>query len=91
MQACSGSMGLEIAECIEISLMPVRQRIADQAYLRKGGGGRKPKDPRLVFEGIVFVLRTGCQWKALASERFGSASAIHAPCPFFGMGKSWIF
>lgn len=44
-------------------LIPVRQREADQTYARKTGGGRKRKDPRLVFEGIVYVLRTGCQWK----------------------------
>ena len=44
-------------------LIPVRQRVAEQTYTRKTGGGRKPKDPRLVFEGIVFVLRTGCQWR----------------------------
>jgi transposase len=25
----------------------------------------------------VYVLRTGIQWKALPTERFGSASAIH--------------
>jgi putative transposase len=31
-----------------------------------------------VFEAIVYVLRTGCQWKALPRERFGSASAVHA-------------
>jgi transposase len=31
----------------------------------------------VVFEAIVYVLRTGCQWKALPHERFGSASAIH--------------
>lgn len=30
-----------------------------------------------MFEAIVYVLRTGCQWKALPKERFGSASAIH--------------
>ncbi len=42
----------------------------------KLGGGRKPKDARLVFEGIVYVLRTGCQWKALP-KHFGSVSAIH--------------
>ena len=59
-------------------LIPARQRIADQAYPRKSGGGRKPKNLRQVFEGIVFVLRTGCQWKALPAERFGSASTIHA-------------
>ena len=34
-------------------------------------------DPRKVFEGIVYVLRTGCQWKALPQERFGSPSSIH--------------
>ena len=34
-------------------------------------------DPRKVFEGIVYVLRTGCQWKALPQERFGSSSSIH--------------
>jgi len=58
-------------------LVPVRKRPVEQSYVRKAGGGRKPKDARLVFEGIVYVLRTGCQWKALPTERFGSASAIH--------------
>jgi transposase len=32
---------------------------------------------RQIFEAIMYVLRTGCQWKALPKERFGSASAIH--------------
>lgn len=59
-------------------LVPVRERPVERDYARKAGGGRKPKDARLVFEGIVYVLRTGCQWKALPAERFGSASAIHA-------------
>lgn len=52
-------------------------RPAHQKFVRRPGGGRKPKDARLVFAGIVYVLRTGCQWKALPAERFGSASAIH--------------
>jgi len=30
-----------------------------------------------VFAGIVYVLRTGIQWKALPKEQFGSPSAIH--------------
>ena len=60
------------------TLIPQRQRLESQNYIRKTGGGRKPKDPRLVFEAIVYVLRTGCQWKALPAERFGSASAVHA-------------
>lgn len=34
-------------------------------------------EPRKVFAGIVFVLRTGCQWKALPKSEYGSASSIH--------------
>jgi transposase len=58
-------------------LIPVRERLAGQQYVRKAGAGRKPKPARLVFEAIVYVLRTGCQWKAVPKERFGSASAVH--------------
>jgi transposase len=59
-------------------LIPVRERPPSKEYVRKPGAGRKPKSPRLIFEAIVYVLRTGCQWKALPKERFGSASAVHA-------------
>ena len=58
-------------------LIPVRRRAKGQHYARKPGAGRKPKEPRIVFAALVYVLRTGCQWKALPKERFGSASAIH--------------
>lgn len=37
------------------SLIPIRQRMTDQTCTRKTGGGRKPKDPRLVFEGIGLI------------------------------------
>lgn len=47
-----------------------------RVYRRKAGGGRKPMPPRLVFAAIVYVLRTGIQWKALPAA-FGSASAVH--------------
>jgi transposase len=52
-------------------------RSSKRQFVRKPGGGRKPKEARVVFEAIVYVLRTGCQWKALPKERFGSASSIH--------------
>ena len=58
-------------------LVPQTVRDPNKQYLRSAGGGRPPKAPRLAFEAIVCVLRTGCQWKALPAERFGSASAVH--------------
>ena len=58
-------------------LIPVRKRARDREYVRKPGAGRPAKAARQVFEAIVYVLRTGCQWKALPRERFGSASAVH--------------
>jgi putative transposase len=39
-------------------------------------GGRPPLPWRGVLDGIFFVLRTGCQWKALP-KAFGSASSVH--------------
>lgn len=57
-------------------LVPLPEREQGRQYRRKPGGGRKPMPPRQVFEAIMYVLRTGCQWKALP-ECFGSASAVH--------------
>jgi transposase len=51
-------------------------RIKGRPYERRPGGGRKPLQPREVFAAIVYVLRTGCQWKALPKS-FGSATAVH--------------
>jgi transposase len=58
-------------------LVPVVTRPEGRQYRRKAGAGRPPMPARQVFSAIVYVLRTGCQWKALPRE-FGSASAIHA-------------
>jgi transposase len=58
-------------------LIPPNERDPNKMYKRKAGGGRKPIPPRKIFEAILYVLRTGCQWKALPKERFGSPSAIH--------------
>lgn len=57
-------------------LVPVRKRQRGRKYERRPGAGRKPIPARQVFSAIVFVLRTGMQWKALPRE-FGSASAVH--------------
>jgi transposase len=57
-------------------LIPAREREAGRKYQRKAGAGRKPMPYRQVFSAIVYVLRTGIQWKALPRD-FGSASAVH--------------
>lgn len=38
--------------------------------------GRKPLDQRQVLNGMLYVLRTGCQWKLLPRE-YGSGSSCH--------------
>ena len=58
-------------------LIPKPKRDEKKTYQRRRGAGRKPMDPRKVFCAIVFVLRTGIQWKALPRE-FGSSSSVHA-------------
>ena len=59
-------------------LLPRRNPRAERQrrFRRRPGGGRKAISPRAIFAAIVYVLRTGCQWKALPKS-FGSASAIH--------------
>ena len=49
-------------------LVPARVSAAHKTYLRKPGAGRPAKPARQVFEAIVYVLRTGCQWKALPRD-----------------------
>jgi transposase len=46
-------------------------------YNRSCNGGRPRLPMRNVVGGILYVLWTGCQWKAMPSQ-FGSGSAIHA-------------
>lgn len=46
-------------------------------YKRSCKGGRPRLPLRNVATGVLYVLRTGCQWKAMPAE-FGSGSAIHA-------------
>ena len=59
-------------------LIPEKAREPGRVYQRLAGGGRKPLEPRKVFSAIVYVLKTGIQWKALPKEWYGSPSSIHA-------------
>src|SRR2546426_3863088 len=42
-------------------LLPVRQ-------WRPGGPGRPPCDQRRVLNGIIYVKKTGCQWRMLPKD-----------------------
>ena len=61
-------------------------------YATSPHGGRPRVNRRRVMDGIFYVLRTGCQWKALPRE-FGSGSTVHryfqewVQCGVFG--KAW--
>jgi transposase len=64
-QGARGGLGMAKAKSWEVTdefwkrvkpLVPVRERPPGNDYVRKAGGGRKPKDARLVFEGTVYVL-----------------------------------
>ncbi len=62
-------------------LIPIRQQLADQSYVCKAGGGRKPNEPRLVFDAIVFKAdsrSTSCQVPSAASTRSFSMRLIRA-------------
>lgn len=56
--------------------IPKRERDPGKVYKCAPGRGRKPMPPRRVLEGILYVLRTGCMWKALPKE-YGASSSIH--------------
>lgn len=57
--------------------------IRDLIPLKKSKVGRPLFPPRQALNGILYVLRTGCQWKMLPRE-FGAPSTVH------GKFRHWI-
>jgi putative transposase len=54
-----------------------RRLIPKPARVHPLGGGRPRVPDRRVLAAILFVLRTGCQWKALDATGLGSGSTAH--------------
>lgn len=50
----------------------------------KGSRGRPATPSRVIFDAIIYVLRTGCQWHALPRERFAPPSTVH------GRFRQWV-
>lgn len=66
----------ELWSRLEPYIPPPPVRDPNKTYQRKPGGGRKRADPRRMLEGILYVLSTGCQWRAVPRE-YGGGSTIH--------------
>ena len=57
----------EVWECVKAAIPPEPE---------KPKGGRPRMDDRRALDAIFYVLRTGCQWKALP-RCLGAASTVH--------------
>lgn len=53
-----------------------KSRLRGRGHRRKNVGGRPPAEARKVMAGILYVLRTGCQWNASPQE-YGSGKTLH--------------
>jgi putative transposase len=53
-----------------------KSRLRGRGKYRKHIGGRPSAEPRHVMAGILYVLRTGCQWNAVPRE-YGSGKTMH--------------
>jgi transposase len=71
MAACEASKFHQVSDDLWERIEPL---LPNYKRSRKGGRPRLPL--RDVVAGILYVLRTGCQWKAMPAQ-FGSGSAIH--------------
>jgi putative transposase len=54
----------------------VFQSILDELDPPPKAIGRPRADPRRVLNGIIYVMRSGCQWNRLP-EKYGSDSTVH--------------
>src|SRR5437899_1543339 len=42
-----------------------------------GTPGRPPRPSRLIFEAILYLVRTGCHWHALPRKEFAPPTTVH--------------
>lgn len=61
---------------IEPLLPKPKSRYRGRGRKRKHIGGRPAADQRKTMSGILYVMRTGCQWNAMPRE-YGSGKTVH--------------
>ena len=47
-----------------------------EPFKRRKSGGRTPLEFRVIFNGILYLLKTGCQWNCLPTC-YGAKSTVH--------------
>lgn len=73
----------ELTQAAKAVLMPdelwekLRVLLPEHKNTHRFGGGRPRADDRRCMDGIFFVLRTGCQWKALDATGICPGSTAH--------------
>lgn len=55
----------------------IRPLLPERVNTHRFGGGKPPADDRKCLDGILFVLRTGCQWNALSATGICPSSTAH--------------
>lgn len=55
----------------------IRDLLPQHKNTHRFGGGRPRTPDRVCMDAIFFVLRTGCQWKALDATKFCPGSTAH--------------
>jgi putative transposase len=66
----------------------VLQLVLPPPTWRPGGPGRKPRDLRCVINGMVYVNKTGCQWRMLPQE-FGPWETVYGYCRRWRRSGVW--
>ncbi len=82
----------ELSDSLWVKIAPLlpkaKSRYRGRGKDRKHIGGRPAADGRKVISGILYVLRTGCQWNALPKE-YGSGKTAHRY--FQRWGRAGVF
>ena len=55
----------------------IQPLLPEHVNTHRFGGGRPRADDRQCFDGILFLLRTGCQWNALNATGICPSSTAH--------------
>ena len=55
----------------------IQPLLPEHVNTHRFGGGRPRADNRICLDGILFVLRTGCQWNALNATGICPSSTAH--------------